>query len=184
MVLLLDLLLYLGSNYHTNSTKLGFESHHTKILVKKTFNLMFWIFSKIEKSHLLTTSITTSTVTNWLSILKWVVVICYVLATYRWRYYVIGHWWYYVIKRLMENVRRQRKLLLFQVVKINIFLTSVPYWQVEPSNECWNSNSSTPSNTLDFLWTPSGQQAHELFVWISLHNHSHYDLNIYDRYQS
>ena len=29
---------------------------------------------------------------------------------------------------------------------------------------CWNSNSSTTSNTLDFLWTPSAQQVHWLFV--------------------
>ena len=29
---------------------------------------------------------------------------------------------------------------------------------------CWNTNSSTTSNTLDFLWTPSAQQARWLFV--------------------
>mmetsp|Transcript_62462 Transcript_62462/g.69864 ORF Transcript_62462/g.69864 Transcript_62462/m.69864 type:complete len:132 (+) Transcript_62462:13-408(+) len=29
---------------------------------------------------------------------------------------------------------------------------------------CWNTNSSTTSNTLDFLWTPSAQQACRLFV--------------------
>ena len=34
---------------------------------------------------------------------------------------------------------------------------------------CWNSNSSTTSNTLDLLWTPSAQQARRLFVWISFY---------------
>ena len=29
---------------------------------------------------------------------------------------------------------------------------------------CWNTNSSTTSTTLDFLWTPSAQQARRLFV--------------------
>mmetsp|Transcript_2587 Transcript_2587/g.2856 ORF Transcript_2587/g.2856 Transcript_2587/m.2856 type:complete len:110 (-) Transcript_2587:147-476(-) len=29
---------------------------------------------------------------------------------------------------------------------------------------CWNSNSSTTSNTLDLLWTTSAQQERRLFV--------------------
>ena len=45
---------------------------------------------------------------------------------------------------------------------------------------CWNTNSSTTSNTLDFLWTPSVLQACRLFVWISFINHSCFDLNIQD----
>ena len=49
---------------------------------------------------------------------------------------------------------------------------------------CWNTNSSTTSNTLDFLWTPSAQQARLLFVWISFINHSRCDLNIQDRQRS
>ena len=47
----------------------------------------------------------------------------------------------------------------------------------------WNTNSSTTSNTLDFLWTPSAHQPRRLFVWISFINHSRCDLNIQDRCQ-
>ena len=49
---------------------------------------------------------------------------------------------------------------------------------------CWNINSSTTSNTLDFLRTASVQQARRLFVWISFINHSHCDLNIQVRCRS
>ena len=47
--------------------------------------------------------------------------------------------------------------------------------------EKWNTNSSTISNTLDFLWTPNAQQERQLFVWIWFINHSCCDLNIQDR---
>ena len=47
--------------------------------------------------------------------------------------------------------------------------------------QCWNSNSTTTSNTLDFLLTPSAQQARRLFVWISFINNSRCNLNIQDR---
>ena len=48
-------------------------------------------------------------------------------------------------------------------------------------DDWWNTNNSTTSNTLDFLWLPSIQQVHQLFVWISFINHSFCDLNIEDR---
>ena len=47
----------------------------------------------------------------------------------------------------------------------------------DKENICWNSNSSTTSNTLDFLLTSSAQQARLLFVWTFFHNHSCCDLN-------
>ena len=59
-----------------------------------------------------------------------------------------------------------------------------PTRSVDPRKLCWNTNNSTSSNTLDFLWAPSAQQARRLFVWISFINHSCCDLNIQDRSRS
>jgi len=39
-------------------------------------------------------------------------------------------------------------------------------WNSTKTELCWNSNSSTSSNTMDFLWTPSAQQVRRLFIWI------------------
>ena len=47
--------------------------------------------------------------------------------------------------------------------------TSQAFWKqkyfvpIGENRVCFNSNSSTTSNTMDFLWTPSTQQAHWLF---------------------
>ena len=82
---------------------------------------------------------------------------------------------YFVLQRIAERAGLNaavKNIGLYLMIKVVCLCVS----------SCYNSNSSTTSNTLNFLWTPSAQQARRLFVWIFVHNYSHCDLNIQDRY--
>ena len=65
--------------------------------------------------------------------------------------------WYVVVTILKMTLFNYGTGYLYTPVN---FLTQT----FEKTYRCWNSNSSTTSNTLYVIWTPSAQQAHQTFV--------------------